>query len=87
MFTILSLVDRLVSGLDTISNNFSFKRDVLGLTYPVPFEAVLRTEVTVFDALLQTRWALQAPSFIVAVGSRAFLLGIGHCHSELKFQL
>lgn len=78
-------MNRFVSGLDTINVRFSVRRDAADLTYPVPFEAVLRTEVTVFDVLLQTRWALQAPSFIVAVGPSALLLGIGHCQGELKF--
>lgn len=54
-------------------------------TYPISLKAVLRAEVTVPDVLLQTCWALQHSSFILAISPRALLLR--HCCVGLTLDL
>jgi hypothetical protein len=46
-------------------------------TYPVSLKALLRAEEAVLDSQLQTSWALEGSSFILAVGAHTLLLGGG----------
>lgn len=88
MITILCLVYRLVCGLGGINVRFSGLRNVrVDLTCPIPLEAFLRAEVTAFDAQLQTRGALQGSRFIVAIGPRTLVLGVGHLRDNLRLVL
>lgn len=50
-------------------------------TYPAPFEAVLRAEVAILYAKFKARWALQAPSIILAIHPETFPLCACFCHS------
>lgn len=72
----LCLVGGLVVALRRETRSASWSSGNFGGTciYPVPLEAVLRAEEAILDALLQTCWALQGASIVVAVGPQALLL-------------
>lgn len=57
------------------------------MTHPIPLKAVLGTEVTTFHALLQTCWALQGPSILVAIGPGTLFLRVRHCRGDFKVEL
>jgi len=80
--TIRRLVQRFVCGLHPFQVRFSIGRvGCEDIAYPISLETILGAEVTVLDALLQTRWALQSSSCIIAISPRAPCLG--HCRDGL----